>query len=111
MGDNMAVNFYRIPLVSRPQRFRIALNRVEYEVTCRWNQSLEGGWFLDFIDAKTNQPIVMNCPLVTGIDILGQYEYLGFAGQLFIYTDGDGNAVPTLENLGSESNLYFITET
>jgi len=28
---------------------------------------------------------------------------------MFILTDGDDFAIPTLENLGVESNLYFVS--
>ena len=79
-------------------------------MTCRWNSAVEGGWVLDFTDADSGEPIVANIPLVTGVNLLDGLEYLGFNGELYVYTDGDQNAVPTLENLGVESNLYFQTE-
>jgi hypothetical protein len=68
---------------------------------------LEGGWVIDIYDGDSNTPIVMNVPMVTGADLLAQYEYLNLKGQLIVYTDGNELAVPTLENLGVESNLYF----
>ncbi len=52
----------------------------------------------------------MNIPLVTGTDLLGQYEYVGLNGQLFVYTDGNADNVPTLDNLGIESNLFYLTD-
>ena len=64
---------------------------------------------MDFVDAITNLPIVANVPLITGADCLKGLEYLGFKGKLFVFTDGDDTAVPTFENLGVESNLYFQT--
>jgi hypothetical protein len=48
--------------------------------------------------------------LITGADCLSGLEYLGITGQLVVFTDGDELAVPTLENLGVESNLYFLTD-
>lgn len=100
----------KIPVTNTPQKFQISLAGKEYELTCKYNSADEGGWILDFADAETAEPIVANVPLVTGVDILSGLGYLGFGGSLFIYTDGDQNAVPTLENLGVESNLYFETE-
>lgn len=98
-----------IPLQNIPQQFDIPLAGIVYTITCRWNDAVEGGWVLDFADANTALPIVTNVPLVTGTDLLGQLDYLGFQGSLIVYTDGDQNAVPTLANLGVESNLYFLT--
>jgi hypothetical protein len=49
-------------------------------------------------------------PLVTGIDLLRQYRYLGIPGSMIVYTDGDPDAPPTLENLGNESNLYYVVD-
>jgi hypothetical protein len=104
------MSLFKIPLSPTPQTFQIALAGREYSMTCKYNSAEEGGWVLDFADAETAEPIVANIPLITGADVLSGLEYLGFGGSLFVYTDGDQNAVPTLENLGVESNLYFETE-
>jgi hypothetical protein len=100
---------YIIPLQNVPQKFSIALAGVEYTMTCRWNDSAEAGWVVDFSDSITNLPIVTNIPLITGADCLAGLEYLGFNGSLIVLTDGDQFAVPTLLNLGVESFLYFQT--
>lgn len=99
-----------LPLQNTPQKFQIALAGKEYSLTCKWNDAEEGGWVLDFDDAITQEPIAYNIPLVTGVDLLEGLQYLGFNGQLFVYTDGDELATPTLLNLGVESNVYFRTE-
>lgn len=105
----MTQNFL-IPLSNVPQSFQIALGGREYVMTCKWNNAEDAGWVIDFADAVTGESIVANLPLVTGVDILDGLEYLGFEGKLFIYTDGDQFSVPTLDNLGVESNLYFQNE-
>lgn len=99
-----------IPLTNLPQSFDIALAGVNYTMTCRWNDAPDGGWFIDLANSDTALPVVANIPLITGGDCLAGLEYLGINGQLFVYTDGDETAVPTLENLGTESNLYFLTD-
>lgn len=104
------MSVFKIPLTNVPQTFPLALGSKEYIVTCKWNNSPDAGWALDFYNAIDNTPVVFNVPLVTGINILSGLEYLGFTGILFIYTDGDETAVPTLLNLGVESNLYFQTD-
>lgn len=102
--------FFKIPLVNVPQSFQIALAGINYLMTCKYNDAADAGWVLDFADVDTNEPILANVPLIAGADCLEGLKYLGFGGSLFVLTDGNENAVPTLENLGVESNLYFVTE-
>jgi hypothetical protein len=101
---------FLVPLTNVPQIFEIALGGVNYTLTCKWNDSDEGGWVLDITDVVSGDPIAANIPLITGADCLSGLEYLGITGQLVVFTDGDETAVPTLENLGVESNLYFLTD-
>lgn len=104
------MSIFQLPLTNAPQQFQITLAGKEYVLTCRWNDSLEGGWVLDFNDGNTGASIVSNLPIITGGDILEGLEYLDFKGSLFVFTDGDDFAVPKLDNLGAESNVYFLTE-
>lgn len=101
---------FQIPVINLPQSFQISLGGIDYILTCKYNAQPDAGWVLDFYDADTNEPIVFNIPLVTGINLLDGLNYLGFAGELYVTTDGDEFAVPTLENLGVESFLFFQTE-
>ena len=101
----MAVN--EIPLTPEPQNFTIALVGVQYNMRLYWNQQ-NGAWGLDIADANDNA-ILQGIPLVTGCDLLAQYAYLGFGGQLVVQTDNDPDAIPTLDNLGQNSHLYFVT--
>ncbi len=98
-----------LPLVNVPQKFDIALAGVNYLVTCKWNDAPEAGWVLDLALADTGVVIATNIPLITGADCLAGLDYLGIGGELIVYTDGNELAVPTLANLGVESNLYFVT--
>lgn len=103
------MDLFLVPLSNIPQEFNINLNGRELIILCKWNDMPEGGWIVDISDFITNQSIIAGIPLVTGCDLLEQYEYLELGGSLVIFTDGDANAVPTLENLGVESNLYYVT--
>jgi hypothetical protein len=98
---------YEIPLSAKPQTFSIALGGVTYKMTLRWNVPA-AAWMLDIADA-TGNPMVGSIPLVTGVNLLGQYAYLGFAGQLVVQTDHDPDAVPTFDNIGTTGHLYFVT--
>lgn len=104
----MATTFI-IPVINIPQTFDISLNGVNYILTCKWNAAVDAGWEIDIQDAITQDYLAAGVPLITGADCLVGLEYLGIGGQMIIFTDGDDFAVPTLENLGIESNLYFVT--
>lgn len=104
------MTIFLVPLTNIPQKFTISLGGVDYNLICRWNDAPEAGWVVDFTDANSDVPIAANIPLITGEDCLSGLEYLGINGKLIVYTDGDDTAVPTLQNLGTESNLYFGTD-
>lgn len=101
---------FLIPLTTTPQTFEIDLADKSYQLTCKFNPEDQGGWVLDWADAITGESIYANMPLVTGVNLLSGLAYLGFGGALYVYTDSDPLAVPTADNLGVESNLYFTTE-
>lgn len=97
---------YSIPLTAQPQTFTINLAGVVYTFTLLWRKTV--GWVLDIADSQGN-PLLYGMPLVTGCDLLAQFKYLGIGGQLIAQTTSDPDAVPTFENLGTDGNLYFVT--
>lgn len=97
---------YEIPLSPDPQSFSITLGATEYRLSLLYLDTEEGGWLLDIGDTNGNA-IVNGIPLVTGHDLLEQYAHLGFAGTLTVSTDADPDAVPTFDNLGLASHLFF----
>lgn len=103
----MAYNVYEIPLVAKPQRVQVLLSNIQYILTVMWRAG--SGWVMDIADQLGN-PILQGVPLVTGTDLLGQYAHLGIGGSLVVSTDGDPDAVPTYDNLGTESHLYFVVK-
>jgi hypothetical protein len=102
-------NVYRIPLVAIPQRFAIELNTHPLVMLCRWNGE-SPAWELSLYDGNTGAPLFESLSLVTGTNLLAPYAYLGLGGSLIVFTDGELSAVPTETNLGTEGNLYFVTE-
>lgn len=102
------MNWFLIPLISIPQTFQIQLNGVNYQLTVKWNAADDAGWQFDLADADTNTPLLAGQPLITGASCLAGLEYLGIDGDLWVYTNGDPDAVPTFTNLGIDSNLYFV---
>lgn len=102
---------YLVPLQNAPISFNIVLAGVQYNITTKWNDQQDGGWAIDIEDLN-NVPIVCNVPLITGADCLSGLEYLGIGGQLWVLTSGSSVLdVPTFDNLGIDSNLYFQTDS
>jgi hypothetical protein len=97
-----------IPLQPTNQTFTITLAGVQYQFTVTWNDANQA-WTLDIADGTGANPIVSGIPVVTGVDLLAPYAYLNFGGQLIAQTTNNTNAVPTLANLGTSGNLYFIS--
>lgn len=98
--------YYTIPLTPEPQSFGITLAGKEYRLTVRWFDAPEAGWTLDIEEPEKAAFIVMGIPLVTGADLLEQFRYLEFSGELWV----EGELPPTLENLGTDVELVFIVE-
>lgn len=106
----MATSVYEIPVTpGAAQTFSTTIISVSYNMRLVWN-SKSNCWVLDIAD-QNDVPIVQGIPLVTGIDLLGQYEYLGFGGQMICLTDTNPDLVPTYQNLGDSSHLYFLITT
>lgn len=99
--------YYEIPLSPVPQRFQITLEGTNYFCDLHWNGP-DGVWLLDFL-REDQTSLLTGIPLVTGVDLLGQHKHLGIGGSLFVQVDGDSYALPTYENLGSNSRLIFET--
>ena len=99
---------YEIPITPGvPQTFTISLAGVFYNLTVRWSTSM-AAWFLDLADASNNF-LLNGVPLVTGADLLAQYEYLGIGGMLVVQSDNDLSLVPDFSTLGVTGHLYFVT--
>jgi hypothetical protein len=101
------MNVFTIPLVSAPQTLQITMVGVSYILTVYWCWPA-GCWMLDISLSGTGVGLARGLPLVTGVDLLEQLDYLGVGGQLIVQTDTDALAAPTFDNLGSTAQLYFV---
>ena len=104
----MTKSVYQIPLSAASQTIQVMIGQVQYQLTVQWRKF--SGWVLD-IASTDGTPIISGIPLVTGTDLLGQYSHLGIGGSLLVATNADPDAVPTYENLGDASNLYFVVQS
>lgn len=100
---------YEIPLSPSPKRFLISLGGTTYLLQFMYRDAPMGGWVMDINDSL-GTPLACGIPLVTQEDLLRQFTYLGFTGEMRVASDGDQDAVPTFENLGIGSHLYWITD-
>lgn len=99
---------YEIPLTAEAQRFAIQLAGKVYQMTLQWRNNAQGGWVLDIADAEGTL-IVSGIALVTGTDLLGQYDYLGIGGSLLVLNSSGGDEAPTFTDLGTDTHLVFVT--
>jgi hypothetical protein len=102
----MSRKYLEIPLTPKPQSFSIFLGKVQWYITLRWNHILEH-WTLDFRDSKQVMKLG-GLPVTTGVDMLAQFQYLGFGGALMAQSSNDPLAPPTFHNLGVTAHLIFI---
>lgn len=102
----MALKVLEVPLSPKPQTFAIQLAGVSYNMTFRFNSMMDC-WVLDLMDAS-KAPVVSGIPVVTGLDLLAPYRYLGVGGALIAQTVNDPTAVPTFDNLGKTGKVYFV---
>lgn len=104
----MSTSNYLVPLTPTPQTFEILLAAIFYTLTVKWNDMAQC-WFMDVADTNGN-PLACGLPLVTGADLLDGLEYLGIDGELIVFTNGNmPDSIPTFTNLGTDSNVYFVT--
>jgi len=97
---------YVVPLLPQNQEFDIALAGQSYHLVVRWN-SFSNSWILDVEDSQRN-PLVSGIPMVTGCDLLEQYQYVGIAGAFLVQSTNDPDLVPDYSSLGSTGNLFFM---
>ncbi|MBP2155762.1 phage baseplate plug family protein [Erwinia rhapontici] len=96
-----------IPLSPDNQQFNIQISGGNYRIRVIWRDA--AGWIIDLQDSSGSD-IIAGIPLVTGTDLLAQYEYLGQGFALVCMCDTAGQEYPDKTDLGNLSHLYVITE-
>jgi hypothetical protein len=100
---------FAFPFVPSQQQMQLTIGNVLYSLNVYFDaHPFTNAWVLDISDSAGDL-IIGGIPLVTGTDLLAQYGYLNFGGQLIAQTSSDTDAVPTFVNLGSDGNLFFVT--
>lgn len=99
---------FPLPVSASAQTFFVQLDNLTYKITLRWN-AVAVCWVMDIADFE-EEPMVQGIPIVTGTDLLAPYAYLGIGGGIVALTEGDPDAVPTFENLGTGGDVYFVAD-
>lgn len=102
------MQIFAIPLTPTPQSFGVNLSGTTYRLTFVWIEAPHGGWTMNIATAQ-GAPIANGIPLVTGANLLDQFDYLGFTGDMVVQTDHDPDTPPTFYNLGITSHLFYVT--
>lgn len=100
----MAVS--EIPLSPENQSFSISLAGKSFQMAVTWRAAF---WCLDIMDSS-GADLIKGVPLITGADLLAQYDYLGLGFSLYVGCDNPANVNPTETDLGIYSHLYAVTE-
>ena len=97
---------FEVPFEPQASNFIMDLVGTSYLLATSWNtESL--CWTLD-ISTVEGALILGGIPIVPGVDLLGQYAYLGFTGKLFVQMAGDATVVPGYADLGVQGLVFFV---
>ena len=101
---------YELPFTARPQYVSVRLVGTLYRFKLAWNVPAQC-WVVDIMNPDGTL-LYCGMPLVTGEDLLKQFEYLGIRGQMVVFTDqtATGGLVPDFDDLGSNGHVYFMPD-
>lgn len=100
--------FYEIPLNGNSESFSVEIADKTYFFRVYFNHELDQ-WVLDLGTSNKNW-IACNIALVTGQNLLMQYEHLNLGFSLWLQVDGLPEAEAGYENLGTEARLFAEVE-
>lgn len=95
-----------IPLTADNQQFSIIIAGATYRISIIWRETC---WVMDMFNDRS-EPLISGVPLVTGADLMAQYEYMGLGFKMAVVCDDEAQEYPTKIDLGSRSHLLVSTE-
>ncbi|MBP2167722.1 hypothetical protein J2125_000914 [Erwinia toletana] len=101
------MQYGEIPLTPDNQQFTILIGNLSWRIRLLWRD--DAGWIMD-LQQSDGTAIISGIPLVSGVDLLAQYNSLGFGFSLYFLSDVDTQQYATKTDLGSNSHLYVVTE-
>lgn len=100
-------DFFSVPALPTPQSFGISLGGLDLNMNLAFKGA--AGWVMD-VASNVGDTLLSGVPLVTGGNLLEQFEHLGIPGGLWVQTKNAPDAVPTFDNLGVESFLFYVAD-
>ena len=100
------MNVYQFNLSPKAQSLTTSLNGVSYKFTFVWNYT-ENAWVIN-IDDQYGIPLIYGILMVSDVDLLAPYSYLGIGGGLVAINDTSSDPIGYSE-LGVTGQLYFVT--
>lgn len=97
---------YEIPFEPRAQTFVIALAGVSYRLSTAWNVA-SSCWVLD-VATPEGVAIVSAIPIVTGANLLEQFDHLAFGGKVFVQNVSADSLTPGYADLGVSGLAFFV---
>ena len=106
-------DLYQLPVTNKPNstfRAQVVVNgeNREYRLTLRYREVC-GYWTMDVADL-TGKEILVNVPLVTGINILHQLGYLGLGAVVLIDRMNSGKDAANAAELGDSVVMLWGSE-
>lgn len=98
------MNIVEIPVSAKNQQFDIRLSGKYYRVRLVYREFC--GWVVGIM-SRTGEMILTGIPLVSGVDILEPYRYMGFSGSLFFVCDETAGEL-SHRDLGRGNKLYYL---
>lgn len=99
---------FEIPMkASTTQKLTVKLRNATYIIRARWNTAASV-WVIDLL-TPDGVEVLTGIPMVCGADLLEQFAYMDFGGQLIAQTDNDVTVPPVFANLGDSGHLYYVT--
>jgi hypothetical protein len=99
------MNCLEVPVTARPQTFTLTISSTVYTIKQYWLKPAQC-WVLDFGD-QSGAPLLCGIPLVPGINLLRQYQYI-IPGMLFVVTDDAiPDTIPDFTHLGITGKVYY----
>ena len=105
-----------IPMQPGNRTFGVTLAGKPYLIRQLWNEVADPPFYaIDITPANGDtfddgSTLLAGLPLLTGVDLFGQFGYLGIGGKLVVTSDRDTGEDPTQDGLGVTSRLYFIPD-
>jgi hypothetical protein len=103
---------YKIPLTADPdQNFKctVPINNLNISLFFRLKyNTVADYWMISVSDSKRNT-MLDNIPLVTGVNILDQFSYLGIGSAMIINTGNNSSDSPTDSNISDFTLVWGDT--